>query len=359
MTGTEMERLRAEIARLDEGIVALLNERAALARALGELKERAGMAFYDPAQEARVMERIARAGDGPLAPESLKEIYREILAACRALQGPVTVACLGPAGSFSHAAVERVFGRGARCLFAPAIPDVFDAAERDASALALVPVENSREGSVKTTLERLVTTPLVIVSEVCLRVSHCLVTADGGTDGIRRVYSHPQALGQCRRWLRENLPQALWVETESTARAVERARGEEDAAAVGGRLAAEIHGMKVAVEGIEDSPRNTTRFLVLGRRATPPSGRDKTSLLFTTRHAPGALHEALGPFAAAGVNLLRIESHPIRERMWEYLFFVDLEGHAGMEPLRSCLAALEGKTSSLKILGSYPRKEGD
>lgn len=357
MKDDDLDELRGLIKEKDDLIVNLLNERAALSQKVGRTKARRGVGVYDPSREAQVLRHICEGNRGPLTDEMLKDIYREILSASRSLQADLSVACLGPAGSFSHLAVRAAFGEGVNVHFVSTIGLVFDEAEKGKADLCVVPLENSLEGSVKVTLDRLVTTAMAIKAEVYLPVSHCLVSAGVPLEGIRRVYSHPQALGQCRRWLERHLPLAALVEMESTGAAVERAGQEEAAAAIGSRMAAELHGLELVAEAIEDLPHNTTRFLVMGKGLSPPSGQDKTSLLFSTAHVPGALHGALGPFAAAGVNLLRIESHPLREKKWEYLFFIDLDGHAEEEPLRSCLSAVRKRTSLLKVLGSYPRGE--
>jgi chorismate mutase/prephenate dehydratase len=230
---------------------------------------------------------------------------------------------------------------------------VFDAAEKQKADLGVVPLENSVEGPVRVTLERLIATPLSIRGEIFLRISHCLM-ARGAKGRLRRVYSHPQALAQCRQWLARNLPRAIPVETESTSAAVLKALQDREAAAIGSRLASEIHGLPIVEEGIEDHPANTTRFIVIGRGSNSPTGRDKTSILFSTQHRPGALHAALEPFATAGINLLRIESHPARDRMWRYLFFIDIEGHSDEQPVKGGLRKLQRKTAFLKVLGSYP-----
>ena len=348
-----IENVRREIRHKDREIVRLLNARARLSQEVGKIKGREGIGVYDPAQESRVLNEIAALNGGPLAVEALGHIYREILSSSRALQAPLAVACLGPEGSFAHLAALDRFGRSARMAPQDTIGAVFDAVEKMKADIGVVPLENSVEGPVRVTLERLIATPLSIRGEIFLRISHCLM-ARGAKGRIRRVYSHPQALAQCRQWLARNLPLAVPVETESTSAAVLQALQDREAAAIGSRLASEIHGLPIVEEGIEDHPANTTRFIVIGRGANGPTGRDKTSILFSTQHRPGALHAALEPFAAAGINLLRIESHPARDRMWRYLFFIDLEGHSGEQTVKDCLRKLQRKTAFLKVLGSYP-----
>lgn len=351
-----IENVRKQIRQKDREIVKLLNDRAALSVEVGRIKGREGIGVYDPAQESRVLNDVATLNRGPLAVEALGHIYSEILSSSRALQTPLAVACLGPEGSFAHLAALDRFGRSARMEPQDTIGAVFDAVEKQKAELGVVPLENSVEGPVRVTLERLIATPLSIRAEIFLRVSHCLM-ARGAKTRIRRVYSHPQALAQCRQWLAKNLPQAVPVETESTSSAVLQALQDRQAGAIGSRLASEIHGLPILEEGIEDHPANTTHFIVIGAGSNGPTGKDKTSILFSTQHKPGALHAALEPFAKAGINLLRIESHPARDRMWQYHFFVDFEGHPGNKTVKSCLAALCRRTATMKVLGSYPRED--
>ena len=356
MKTRDIDNLRKRIRQKDGEIVRLLNERARLSVDMGRVKGCEGMADYDAAQESRVLAGIEALNAGPLPAEALRLIYGEILSSSRALQGPLTVACLGPEGSFAHLAALGRFGRGTPVASQVTIGAVFDAVEKGKADLGVVPLENSVEGPVRVTLERLIATPLSIRAEIFMRVSHCLM-ARGPKAKIRRVYSHPQALAQCRQWLAKNLPRAVPVETESTSAAVLKALGERQAAAIGSRLASEIHGVPIVAEGIEDHPANTTHFIVIGNGANGPTGADKTSVLFSTQHKPGALHAALAPFAKAGINLLRIESHPLRERKWEYLFFADLAGHREDKPVAGCLLEMANHTTFIKVLGSYARGE--
>jgi chorismate mutase/prephenate dehydratase len=353
-----LAQLRQDIQELDDGILRLLNKRAARSVEIGQVKRAHGVDVYSPAQEARVFDFLSKSNTGPLNDAAVRDIFREIFSSSRALQGPLTVTYLGPEASFSHLAALAHFGRSAELAPAGTIDQVFDRVERGTIALGIVPVENSTEGSVGHTLRRLIATPLDIRAEVFLRISQCLMSHCARKEDIRRVYSHPQALAQCRNWLRENLPQAEQLETTSTSEAGERAdRDPEGGAAVGSRLSATIHGLSVRAEDIEDNPANTTRFLVIGRGKGERTGRDKTSILFGTPHIPGALFQSLETFARERINLLRIESHPLRDRMWEYLFFADFAGHREDEQVGRCLQDMEGRTTLLKILGSYPRGE--
>lgn len=352
-----LEGLREKLRRKDREIVDLLNERARLSIEVGRVKGSEGREIYDPAQESKVYEHLREVSAGPLPEEALKAVFGEILSFSRALQGPTTASYLGPEASFSHLAARSHFGKGARLSPAASIPGVFSEVESGKVCWGVVPVENSVEGSVRQTLERLISTPLTIRAEIFSRISHYLLSTCAELDRIKRVYSHPQALAQCRGWLRAHLPSCPLLETESTADAARRVREDREGAAVGSALAAEAYGLRVLAEGIEDHPLNTTRFLVIGKGTgrNEPTGQDKTSLLFGTPHVPGSLHSALEPFARQGLNLMRIESHPLRDRMWEYLFFVDLAGHAAEAKVANCLEEMQKVTTFVKVLGSYPR----
>lgn len=361
MSQKTLQKLREKIEGTDRKIVRLLNERAAVSVEIGKAKRACGREIYDPSREAMVYRQMEKLNDGPLPEMALREIFREIISASRALQSLTTVAFLGPEASFSHQAVLAHFGSEIAAMPKTTIPDVFDAVEKEECQWGIVPVENSAEGSVKTTLDRLIATPLTIRAEVYLRIRQCLLSRCSKAAAIRKVYSHPQGLAQCQRWLRSNLLDIPLIEVESTAGAARRVQKEKTGAAIGSRLAADVYGLNLLAEGIEDNAANTTRFLVIGPKAGGDgdgvTGRDKTSLLFGTPHVPGALQRALAPFAEAGINLMRIESCPMRDRMWEYLFFADFAGHIAEEKTQECLKELRKRTASLKVLGSYPRGE--
>jgi len=352
-----LKDLRDRMQEKDREILKLLNERASLAVRIGEAKRCGGVRVFDPAQEARILAALREMNRGPLSDRALANIYREIFSSSRALQAEMKVAFLGPEGTFCHMAAAARLGSCASLLPQASISEVFDAVERGKAALGVVPLENSLEGSVKAALDRLIATPLRIRGEVFQRVTHCLASKSPDVNGVERVYSHPQALAQCRSWLRANLPGIELVETASTAAAARKAAGEAGSAAIASALAAELSGLEVLAEGIEDCTLNTTRFIVIGEGGSDASGRDKTSILIGSAHAPGALHRALGPFAAQGLNLTRIESYPVRDRTWEYLFFLDFEGHLQEEKTAGCLREIEKVTAFVKVLGSYPRGE--
>jgi len=353
MTASSLSILRKQIEENDREIVALLNERSRLALEIGHIKKEAGLPVFDPAQEGQVYRRICEINGGPLPGRSLLAIYREIISACRSLQAPLSVACLGPEASFSHLAAQAHFGKSVRFIPCGSIADVFDSVERKKAQWGVVPVENSLEGTVKATLDRLLSTPLSIRAEIFFPVHHCLISP--GTDQIGRVYSHPQALAQCQDWLKKNLPHASLHTVESTARAVALIAESDESAAIGSSEAAALGNLTVLYDRIEDHPSNVTRFLVIGEGTGTRTGRDKTSVLFGTHHEPGALHRLLQPFVAQEINMVKIESYPIRDRMWEYLFFVDFVGSIEEERIGECLENLRNRATFFKILGSYPR----
>jgi len=361
MTDRTIDGLREDVTTLDREIVALLNKRAGFSRDIGNIKIEEGLAVYDPAREAMVYDSLAAINQGVLPENALMAIYREILSVSRALQAPVGIACLGPEASFSHLAVRSHFGSATSISMQKTIYQVFDAVERGKADWGVVPVENSLEGAVNLTLDRLISTPLKIRGEILLRISYCLLSAGPGLDRIRKVYSHPQALAQCQNWLRVHLPKADLIEMESTAAAAASIAERPESAAVGSRMAAEVYGLNVISENIEDHASNTTRFLIMGTGKGLPTRSDKTSIIFGTPHTPGALYRALRPFAERGINLLKIASYPVkdsgRERSssWEYILFADAEGHEEDGHVENCLQDLKNATTFIKILGAYPQ----
>ena len=350
----ELKQHRAAIDSIDERIVLLLNERASHARSIGELK--GGAPAYRPEREAEVLRHVSAVGNGPLAPERVAAIYAEIMSACRALEQPMAVAYLGPEGTFSEMAMFKHFGHGVQGLPAVSIDEVFRRLEARAVHSAVVPVENSTEGAIGRTLDLLLTTPLKICGEVVLRVRQNLLAKSGDPhlSSYARVYSHAQSLGQCQSWLTQNLPAAERVPVSSNAEAARRAAVEPDACAIGPELAAERYGLAVVARSIEDDPRNMTRFLVLGWDEAGPTGRDRTSIVMSAANRPGAMHELISPFAHHGVSMSRIESRPARTGQWEYLFYVDVEGHLSEPRVAQALAEITQKAPFLKVFGSYP-----
>ncbi len=343
---------RAAIDALDEKIAALLNERANHAAAIGKLKADGGA--YRPEREAEVLRRIALANRGPLASEALAHLFTEIISACRALEQPLSVAYLGPQGTFSEMALAKQFGASVAAQPCGSIDEVFRAAETGAAQYAVVPVENSTDGAIGRTLDLLLATPLKICAEVVLRVQQNLMAKRASMKSIRKVYSHPQSLAQCHGWLSQNLPGARRVPLASNAEAARVAAKEAGAAAIGPEIAAARYGLKLLARSIEDDPKNRTRFLVLGSHDAGPSGADRTSLVMSAHNRPGAVHELIAPFAADGVSMTRLESRPARTGQWEYYFYVDIEGHQKDEKVAKAVAELRDKAPFVKVFGSYP-----
>ncbi|MDD5724162.1 MAG: prephenate dehydratase [Syntrophales bacterium] len=354
MKSESLDHLRDRLKQKDEKIVKLLNERAQISLEIGDTKKREGLDIYDPSQESRIYSRLKEINEGPLTDRTMKDIFTEILSASRTLQAPVSVAYLGPEASFTHAAAQSHFGRSTLFSPKPTIFDVFDQVERRKADWGVVPVENSLEGAVKLTLDRLLATPLHIMGELFLRINHSLISTRKDLEGLKRIYSHPQALAQCQQWIRKNLPHCSLHETDSTAKAVRKVVDDDERAAIGSSAAAALYGLTVISEGIEDNPSNVTRFLLIGRGENGPTGKDKTSILMGTRHMPGALYSSLQPFAQKEINLVKIESYPIKGTMWEYLFFVDFDGHITEDKIQECLEDLGKHAIFIKILGSYP-----
>jgi len=349
----DIGKLRRQIDALDEELAALVQRRAALARKIGALK--GGAPAYRPERESEILRRVAKANSGPLASGQMVSVFREIISACRALEEPLRVAYLGPAGTFSEMAVLEQFGRAVEALACASIDEAFRAAETGGAQFAVVPVENSTEGAVGRSLDLLLATRLGICAEIVLRVRQNLLRKAKGLKGVKRVYSHQQSLGQCQKWLAQNLPGAERVAVASNAEAARLASREPAACAIGPRIAAARYGLGVIAADIEDEANNRTRFVVLGALEPAPTGRDATSLVMSAPNRPGAVHALLEPFARHGVSMSRLESRPTRVGQWEYYFYVDLEGHRSDAPVAAALGELEKLAPFLKILGSYPR----
>lgn len=348
----KLKSLREKIDAVDARIVKLLSQRAQLAQRVGHAKN--GAAVYRPEREAQVLRRVAELNPGPLADKVLQRVYTEIMSACRALEDEMTVAFLGPEGTYSQEAALKHFGGVVPLAPCGSIDEVFRSAESGAAGYAVVPVENSTEGAVGRTLDLLLATPARVCGEVMLPIRQCLMAKRGGLDAVRKVYSHTQSLAQCQRWLATHLPRAEQVAVVSNAEAARMAAKERGTAAIASRTAADLYGLTLLARNIEDEARNTTRFLVLGREEAGPSGRDKTSLILSTQNVPGAVHELLAPLAANGVSMTKLESRPARKGLWEYVFYVDIEGHGKDPNVGRALAELERKATLFKNLGSYP-----
>jgi chorismate mutase / prephenate dehydratase len=354
-----LEQLRAQIDAVDEQLHALLNQRARLAQKAGISKHSDGhtVDFYRPEREAEVLRRALERNAGPLRNEEIVRLFREIMSACLAQEEPLKVAFLGPEGTFTQAAVLKHFGHSVRALALSTVDEVFQELEAGSADFGVVAIENSSEGTITNTLDRFLASALHICGEVELRIHHCLMGRMDSFAQVQRVCAHSQALAQCRGWLNEHLPQCERVPVASNAEGARRARDEQGSAAIAGETAAQVYGLNVLAQQIEDRSDNATRFLVLGRKLLRPSGADRTTLLLSARdtQSPGALQQLLEPLARHGISMTRIESRPSRRRNWDYVFFIDIEGHAEDEPVRKALAVLKRRASLFRVLGSYPR----
>lgn len=357
-TAAQLQTIRAQIDSIDDGILALINKRATAAKEVADLKRDSvkELSFYRPEREAQVLRRIKATNSGPLDNVTVARLFREIMSACLSLEQPLRIAFLGPAGTFTQAAALKHFGHAVETVPLAAIPDVFRDVESGACHYGVVPIENSTEGVITHTLDMFLRSPLRICGEVGLRIhQHLLVQPNTELEQIKRIYSHPQSFAQCRGWLDHHTPQALRLALGSNGEAARLvAEGAPGDAAIAGEVAAELYGLNILANNIEDEPSNTTRFLVVGICDAAPSGKDKTSLLIACRNESGGLHGLLTPFAEQGISMTRIESRPSRLNLWEYVFFVDFEGHRNDNKVLLAFAELQQRTSLFKVLGSYP-----
>ncbi|MFH0855230.1 MAG: prephenate dehydratase [Candidatus Omnitrophota bacterium] len=351
-----LKALRSKIDNLDKEIIGLLNKRAAVTLDVAREKNKSGKSIYAPEREREVLNKITFLSRGPLTAKALEAIYREIMSSSLALEKNLKIAYMGPEASFSNLAALKRFGSQVSYVACAGISDVFADVERDVADYGVVPVENSIEGAVTHTLDMLVDSDLKICSQIILDVAHNLL-ANCPKDRIRRVYSNPQVLGQCRIWLQENLPHAEQIEVSSTTRAAQISAKEKNSACIASLLAGKVYKLKVVARDIEDSPHNITRFFVVGKAQAGKTGRDKTSILFSIKDKVGALQDMLMPFKKCGINLTKIESRPSKKRAWDYYFFVDLQGHQQEPRVQKALRELENKCKFLKVLGSYPTGE--
>ena len=352
----DLAAVRTQIDGIDREIQALIAERALWARQVGKAKGKlaAAVEYYRPEREAQVLRRVVDRNAGPLADDVLVRLFREIMSACLAQQEPLKIGYLGPEGTFSQQAVHKHFGHSAKGLPLASIEEVFDEVAAGHADFGVVPVENSGQGTIQSTLDLFLSSPLKICGEVELRVHQYLLSRTGHLEDIERVYSHGLSLAQCRGWLRQHLPQAEKQAVASNAEAARRARNADDSAAIAGENAAHVYGLKIVAGPIEDRPDNTTRFLVIGRALFPPSGNDRTSLLVFVQDQPGALYQVLEPLARRGVSMNRIESRPAHTGLWQYAFFIDVGGHVDESPLRDALSELGEFAANVTVLGSYP-----
>lgn len=347
-----LKQLRARIDALDLEILKLISERASAANAIGKLKDDGTV--YRPEREAQVLRGLSEANPGPLPDKVVMHLFTEVISACRALEDAFSVASLGPKGTFSEEAVIKHFGAQAPVTMCNSIDEVFRSVESGNAGYGVVPMENSTEGAIGRTLDLLLSTPLRICGEILLPVHQNLLSNGNDIAAVRIIYSHAQSLAQCNRWLAQNCPGAERVPVASNAEAARMAHANAGCAAIAGRAAAGHYGLSIIADNIEDEPNNTTRFVVISGQDVPPSGHDKTSLVMSTRNVPGAIHELLTPLAANRVSMTRLESRPSRTGLWEYVFFLDMEGHQNEAQVARALEEMRGLAAFLKILGSYP-----
>jgi chorismate mutase/prephenate dehydratase len=358
MSDISLDQLRDRIDELDEKIQACLNERAACAQQVAEAKQsNDDRVFYRPEREAEILRRVRERNKGPLSDDEVVRLFREIMSACLALEQPLAVAYLGPEGTYTQAAAQKHFGHSAGLKPLAAIDEIFREVEAGSADYGIVPVENSTEGAINHTLDMFIRSPLKICGDVELQIHHQLLASADSLDQISNVRAHQQALAQCREWLDANLPGVERVAVSSNAEAARLAHGDASIAAIAGDAAAEMYGLNILASNIEDDPNNTTRFLVIGRQEVGPSGNDKTSLMVAVHNQAGALYSLLEPIARHGVSMTKIESRPSRISKWDYVFFVDVEGHVEDENVAAAIQELASQASLFKVLGSYPRCE--
>jgi chorismate mutase/prephenate dehydratase len=352
---TDVKVLRKEIDLTDDKILVLLNQRAELVKKIGRIKSQSAQGIYLPGREEKIFDRLQSINQGPFPTSSIKAVFREIISACRSLQKPLTVSFLGPEATFTHLASRQQFGHSASYRPQPSISDVFQEVEKGKSDYGVVPVENSTEGVVSHTLDMFMDSELKICAEVVLEIKHNLLSRSGNINDIKRIYSHPQPLAQCRHWLRKHAGGIPLAEVASTAEAARRASRDKTAGAVASAYAADVYQLKVVAKGIEDMVNNFTRFLVIGHNLGPRSGRDITSVMFSVKDRPGILYQALGIFSKRGINLSKIESRPLKGKAWEYVFFIEMDGHIEDELIQEAIHELEKHSVFVKVLGSFPK----
>lgn len=350
----ELEKLRRDIDEIDTEMLDLLNRRANIVIEIANIKRNEKAKFYSPEREREILERITALNKGPFPNDTLKVIYREILSASLFLEEPLKVACLGPLATFTHLAALRHFGSSALFVPVESIKAVFDAVEAGKTEFGVVPIENSNEGVISYTLDMFMDYDLKVSAEVMLDITHNLLSKSGDKSKIKKVYSNPHAAAQCRRWIGLNLPGIPILESTSTAKAAELASRDDEAAAIASELAAKVNDLQFVEKNIGDSKYNVTRFLVISKEIPPETGKDKTSIMFSIKDRPGALYEFLLPFKKAKINLTKIESRPSRRKAWEYIFFVDMDGHINNKKVRKAINNIKDNCLYLKILGSYP-----
>lgn len=353
----ELLHFRDEIDNIDEKILQLLSHRANCATKIGKIKQSQTVAvpFYRPEREKAVLERLMQLNNGPLPDKEIHRLFREIMSACLALEMPMDIAYLGPEGTFTQAAVLKQFGHSVNTVAMRTIPDVFKAVQSENAHFGIVPIENSTEGVVTHTLDMLLKSELKICGEILLRIQHNLLSNEESLSNIKVIYAHEQALAQCRNWINRYLPNTECKAVSSNGIAADIAVKEQGAAAIAGQMASDFYGLSILAAGIEDEDNNTTRFLVLGNQILDKTGDDKTSLVVSANNHPGLLHKLLAPIAKHGINMTRLESRPAKQGIWEYVFFIDIEGHQSDESVKKLLEEIKEQSSLFKVLGSYSK----
>ena len=353
----EIKGLRGKIDRIDSQLLDLLNERAKLVLKVGKIKQVSNYDFHMLDREYEIYERLVKRNPGPFPTEAIRDVFREIISASLSMEKLLKVVYLGPEATFCHIASIQQFGHSAGFFQAKGIADIFDEVERGRMDYGVVPIENSTEGVVNLTLDLFIDSSLKICAEVLLQVSHHLLSRSGKIEDIKRIYSHPQAIAQCSNWLSKNLPHAQVKEVFSTAKAAQHAAEDENVAAIASEFAAKYYRLQAVRKSIEDIAQNFTKFWVIGTKSPGRTGDDKTSIMCSLKDGVGALYHMLEPFAGQGINLTKIESRPFKKRPWEYVFFIDIEGHAQDKNVSAALEEMKEKTQFLKVLGSYPRSK--
>lgn len=359
MSEDPLHGLRLQIDAIDNQILELLNQRAKVVLDVGKAKEGSARSFYVPSREKAIYQRLTEMNPGPFPEEAVRKVFREIISASLNMELPLQVAFLGPQSTFTHMAAMEQFGLSAQLVPMKSIPAVFEEVERGRAHYGVVPVENSTEGVVNHTLDMFVESDLQVIAEVMLEISHNLISRSGSIDHIDQVVSHAQALAQCRHWFDENLPDVPLVDVASTAAAAQMAAEDERIAAIASQAAVVQYGLQVVKAKIEDNPNNFTRFLIIGKKSPDKSVHDKTSIMFSIKDEPGILYRMLEPFSKREINLVKIESRPVKQKVWEYIFFLDLIGHIDDTEISNAIKELSEHCHFLKVLGSYPVARND
>lgn len=357
LNNKELLPLRDEIDSIDTEVLKLLSRRAECAKEIGRIKQNQAVAvpFYRPEREKAVLERLMELNQGPLPDKEIHRLFREVMSACLALEMPMDIAYLGPEGTFTQAAVLKQFGHSVNTVAMRTIPDIFKAVQSENAHFGIVPIENSTEGVITHTLDMLLKSELKICGEILLRIQHNLLSNEEQLSDVKTIYAHEQALAQCRNWLNRYVSHAECKPVASNGLAADLASKEANTAAIAGQMASDVYSLSILAAGIEDEANNTTRFLVIGNQDLDATGEDKTSLVVSSNNHPGLLHQLLEPIARHDINMTRLESRPSRQGIWEYVFFIDIEGHYQDEKVKALLTEMNELATLFKVLGSYPK----